>query len=448
MYELIQDDPAFIHTACDFSIRKARIVPRIAQLSQHTYVLTNYSQLTLKCIGNRTSAPPTPAVCVPCLIQVQCGCELAVPVNPPAVDILVRAQAACDSLAPSNTTLLHAINLPVLQKFYDLSNASIVGESLLSASQLVDPEPLHWPLMSQNITRMLAADKDVSYSLNKIADSLRNDSFVFHSPSEVMLYDLLQKQQQTQPWTVDLQSWDTWAVAVTYILITLLIISTYRLHRRLEVIYAVTLGAMRTLPKVDAFGLRTTGATTPTTQLLTPSTTLMTNSSLFMFEMFRDIRRFDTFTLTLFVLINIVTFALVTRAVQCALARRSYLFLQIKSATGLLHVRVMTFPKAARHYGVVLPSEGVKSELENYCLFGTLSINTDSWQITDTLHDVPIIAPRHVRLSPRVTKRLSHIMAGVHTVDMFVVHTHEYLFSEPQSNISLDTQLPDVEQYI
>jgi len=39
-------------------------------------------------------------------------------------------------------------------------------------------------------------------------------------------------------------------------------------------------------------------------------------------------------------------------------------------------------------------------------------------------------------------------MAGVYTVDMFVVHTHEYLFSEPQSNTSLDTQLLDVEQYI
>jgi len=80
----------------------------------------------------------------------------------------------------------------------------------------------------------------------------------------------------------------------------ILIISTYRIHRRLEVIYAVTLGAMRTLPKVDTFGLRTTGATKPTTQLLTPPTTLMTNSSIFVIEMFRDIRRFDTFTLTLF----------------------------------------------------------------------------------------------------------------------------------------------------
>jgi len=105
-------------------------------------------------------------------------------------------------------------------------------------------------------------------------------------------------------------------------------------------------------------------------------------------------------------------------------------------------------PKATRQYGVVLPSEGVKIEMENYCLFGTLSIITDSWQITDTLHDVPIIAPRHVPLSPRVTKRLIQIMAGVYTVDMFVVHTHEYLFSEPQSNTSLDTQLLDVEQYI
>jgi len=120
----------------------------------------------------------------------------------------------------------------------------------------------------------------------------------------------------------------------------------------------------------------------------------------------------------------------------------------MKSATGLLHVRAMTFLKAARHYGVVLPSKGVKFELEHYCLFATLSINTDCWQISDTLTETPIIAPRHVGFSPRVTKRLIKHFGRCYTVDMFVVHTHENLFSELQSNISLDTQLHDVEQYI
>jgi hypothetical protein len=448
MYELIKDYPEFIQTACDFSIRKARIQPRVVQLSQHVYALSNYSQLALKCIGNATSVSPTPAVCIPCLIQVECGCELAVPVNPPAVDILVRAQTTCDTTAPSDTTTLHAINLPVLQKFYDLANVSVIGERLHTASQLIEPEPFSWPLMSQNVTRLLAADTDMSYSLNKIATSLQNDSVVFHSPSEVMLYDLLQKQQLAQPWVINLKSWDTWAVGVAYVLILLLIISTYRLHRRLEVMCAVTIGALHSLPQTSAYGLRTTSTRSPHTQLPEPISTTVSNATVFLMEMFQDMRHFDSFTLTLFVTINIVTFALMTRAVYCALARRSYLFLQLKRGTKLLHVRVMTFPKAARHYGVILPSEGVKIELDNYCLFGTLTINTDQWQITNTLTDTVISAPKHVRFSPRVVRRLTDIMNGDYTVDMFIVHTHEYIFSEPQHSISLDTHLHDAEQYI
>jgi len=66
-----------------------------------------------------------------------------------------------------------------------------------------------------------------------------------------------------------------------------------------------------------------------------------------------------------------------------------------------------------------------------------MTINTEHWQITDALTDTVITAPRFVRFSPYVTKRLAKIMAGVYTVDMFVVHTHEYIFSEHLVNHNL-----------
>ena len=66
------------------------------------------------------------------------------------------------------------------------------------------------------------------------------------------------------------------------------------------------------------------------------------NTSLFLFELIQSIRHVDIELIALFAAVNIVLFTLVARALNRALAdlaRRSFLYLQIKAGNQLVHVK-------------------------------------------------------------------------------------------------------------
>ncbi len=88
-------------------------------------------------------------------------------------------------------SVLHSVNLAVLAKFYDLTNASIMSHDLFDFSELKEPKPIEWPIFEADSERLLAADKAAGYSLEKLAISMQNDSVVLHSSSEALLHDLI-----------------------------------------------------------------------------------------------------------------------------------------------------------------------------------------------------------------------------------------------------------------
>src|SRR5664279_4415926 len=67
----------------------------------------------------------------------------------------------------------------------------MTGKNLFAEGEFKPLAPLNWPLFADNTSRLLASDKEASYSLKKLADGLQNDSFVLHSSSEALVYDLL-----------------------------------------------------------------------------------------------------------------------------------------------------------------------------------------------------------------------------------------------------------------
>jgi hypothetical protein len=59
---------------------------------------------------------------------------------------------------------LYAVNLAVLQSFYDLANATVSGKTLTPLNKLQEPQPLELPFFGKEVDKWLAADKAVSYS--------------------------------------------------------------------------------------------------------------------------------------------------------------------------------------------------------------------------------------------------------------------------------------------
>jgi hypothetical protein len=43
------------------------------------------------------------------------------------------------------------------------------------------------------VTKVLAADSATGYSLAKVADSLKNESIIFHSPVDALLHDVIKQ---------------------------------------------------------------------------------------------------------------------------------------------------------------------------------------------------------------------------------------------------------------
>ena len=251
-----------------------------------------------------------------------------------------------------------------------------------------------------------------------------------------MLYDLLRQQAMPRGWSFDIQSWETWLIGGLYILVAISSILYYRLLRRTNAVYAVTLGALRVLPRSDAYGLKTTSSSVVPT--IAPLQAASNTTSFSIVDLVNQIRHVDIAIMILFFVVSVLSVAMIIRMINSLRARRSFLYLELKGNNQIMHICPMAFPTATRQYGVLLPSNGVQLSLDNYCLFGTLTINSLDWQIFNTITELNISAPRHIRLFPHKVKQLQNILQTDFVTTLFVVHTHEYVFhQEPQRSFTL-----------
>ena len=81
----------------------------------------------------------------------------------------------------SSSKAWHAKNVIVLQHFYDTSNVSITGRTLMTSDDKLQPERVDWKVYGEKVNTLLAADDTAAYSLKKLAASLQNDYGSSHS---------------------------------------------------------------------------------------------------------------------------------------------------------------------------------------------------------------------------------------------------------------------------
>ena len=110
----------------------------------------------------------------------------------------------------------------------------------------------------------------------------------------------------------------------------------------------------------------------------------------------------------------------------------------------------MAFPNATRRYGILFPSEGIRLAFDNYFLFGTLTVNTAEWQITNLLTDRALFAPCQIRFAPAAARKLQRLLQADYSAEPFIVNTHEYVFAEDQPKLVFGstTELHDLSAFI
>ena len=189
--KLLTDRTDDVHEVCKFTARRAEIDPTWLRLTEHDFVLSNLTNITIVCGPNDTVQPsPFSAPCTPCFLRLTCGCRIRARSGLSLLDSARREDdielSDCDPYY-TRTPVLHSVNLAVMRHFYDMTNVSISGRDLFAPSRLEDQPAVDWPLFSDNTSGVLARDKEAGYDLAKLAESLKNESVVYHSPSEAVL---------------------------------------------------------------------------------------------------------------------------------------------------------------------------------------------------------------------------------------------------------------------
>jgi hypothetical protein len=213
IYHLMKDQPELAATFCQFSARKQIVEPTYIRLKKGIFILVNYTDVKVICPQGSTYNL-TNTRCHPCLVRLQCGCELHA-----EGQTLVAASSRCLRHERLGPKLLHGINLILLQSFYDLNNWTLSTKNLLEVAEYREPKDMHWKIYSENITKILASDKQDSYSLKKLTETFQNGSYALHSPGEALLFDFLHEYTPRQKfWYLNFNSWTTYALLILYLL--------------------------------------------------------------------------------------------------------------------------------------------------------------------------------------------------------------------------------------
>ena len=410
---LITDSPVHILAHCEFTVRKQLITPTFIRLTDDILVLSNLTRLYQSCDPG-TFTRPTPHACMPCMVRVGCGCLLT------AAELEVPSITDCANTT-SRVDVGHAVNMAVLQSFYDMTNETLMGQSILPPDQLRTPEPLNLTFFGDT-ERLLAADEQASYSLRKLADSLKNDTVIVHTPAEAVLRQLLNQAADDSTFP----GWFNWYTYVTLLPLPCIIILSVWLY-----LTSRKLSTLSTITGVSACARLTRAFVLPST--MQPTST--PDPFAWLLEI-QAIRKFDAFV-SVYGIFATIAFIVLIVAVKRLYRRRSWVYIEIRADIDkILQIRLYAFPSPTRNYSLRAPNP-TTLVLRSYHLFGILSFTTRAWRITDSSTGQVTLLPTYVFVPFWKINAIATILAAPRCVAFPVlIYSHEYDYRAAKNKIN------------
>ncbi|XP_063412759.1 uncharacterized protein LOC134695439 isoform X1 [Mytilus trossulus] len=182
---LFNNDINQVSQFCDFRFLKNHLTHDIIELSSTSVLVYQSDSLALNCPGKQTTLPG----CKFCVIQLPCKCSLS------TVSLYLPPRLVNCYNKTSELSVFHPINLAVLQEFFNQNKLkTILGDSLFS-NQISMTIP-NFKFYTHNMSNILAADHEVHLSLKKMSAAARNDSLIFKSLTEPLLYGQIKLQSE------------------------------------------------------------------------------------------------------------------------------------------------------------------------------------------------------------------------------------------------------------
>ena len=422
VHALLSDNIDSVRNICKFSVTRQRIPKTVLHLTDNLILVTGFERTKVIC-NFQTMRNLTNHACHLCVIRLRCGCSVHEG-NGPAR----WTNTKCHKGELNHTSIVHNINLVALQTFYDTTNATLSASELYTSNELRQIEDLNFTLFEDKANHLLTWDEQASHSLKKLAIAMKNDTAIFHSPTEAILYDLMH-QTPTIPTGIqwDIQTYAIIALAGLYILLLIFLLQTRRhINYRL-----VELAGLTAIPGVRAhesiWRIKTTTPDITNLAMTLPLTNATTKSIVEI--LYQEIYIVDLAFFTLMILLTIAfTIALVC-IYKKAVSRRSTIYLQLKAGSLISIIKWTNLPDSTHYYATHFSPRKFRMELSDYKLFGMVILSTEALKVTSTLTGNEVILPSRIVVTKKVLKLIQTIngKSGM-TVAPVLVHSHHAIF--------------------
>lgn len=206
--------PQQIKELCDFRFVQGAITPQLVELDPGDILVSNISELVLKCPSSQTSIPG----CHFCVINLPCSCSLT-------TEALYLPPRLGNCHNRTQVSKLYPVNLALIQHFF---KQDIKGDTMFPSPLKISTPP--FKLFKHNFSNFVANDKAKHLNLQKMAAAAKKNEQIFQDLADPILATNI--MESDIDWATTIGAFVALALAIIALLVCI------RLHRSMKVLMA------------------------------------------------------------------------------------------------------------------------------------------------------------------------------------------------------------------
>jgi hypothetical protein len=387
---LFKGDTLLIKRKCNFRFLVNHLSANMVQLSHTSVLLYNVHTFHMNCKGNTKVNKG----CTFCIINVPCECSLATDTLylPPRL-------SACHK---NTTSMLHPVNLALLQQFFNDTELQNIGSNLLFENPMSVDVP-QFKIYNHSMQNILADDRKNHLNLEKMAKAAKNDALIFQTMTDPLLYGDIALQNDW-PSSDDILLYCT--TAVTSFCLIIIVVLSLKLRK-----------VLITLSILQKSTVKTAHAATVPSFVYKKPTTTQSPDSYFLQNL--DIR-LEHYILTFTVLTMILVFILVIK--KCTIRNRStQIIAEITNGKTCIHFPLHNLSLCPNYWKITVPQEISCIQVQG--LWNPIvTFSWDVFKIQNILNEQVFHISPYIKVNCLKSKRLRNIMKTTYSVHFYVKH--------------------------
>lgn len=394
---LYANDKAQVKALCNFRFLQSAIKPSITELTPNSLLIYRTSLLSMECVHEHKMVQG----CDFCIFKLPCKCSISTNEH-----YFAPRLASCHKHS-SNISILHPVNLALLQHFFD--NSYI--EKIFADTTFQSPINVTLPslkIYKHKMSDVIAADTKAHLSLSKMAEVAKNDEMIFQSLTEPLLENQIQLPTSF-PDTGDIIT--LCSIGITIICLMLLIWTIYKVKK-----LAAALLLLQRIQQVKS------ASTNVPSFIYNSNSKIQSTSSTFSFDSLQLDWEHANFIILCLLCLLIILYILK----KCYNRNTSKLYVEICSGTNCVFLDIYNLPMCPTHYDVNVPSSISDLAIKKDCFSRTLIVSWPNFTIRNKLTEQIKEIPTEIPISFLQARKLQKILSKPFFV--FLYESHNGIF--------------------